>query len=60
MIELAARIEAKRLRFDELPETKVHVDGDRESRSERVNLPERVEPGATYRNVEARWAVRLS
>jgi hypothetical protein len=70
-IEIGARASAKKLRFRRKPETKVDYKGrtrvreedriedielDTESRTERHNLPEEVEPGVTYRDVEVGWA----
>ena len=58
-IEMGARVKAKRLRFKEVPETEVEFSGepepDSESGSDRKNLPEEVEPGVTYRDVEVVW-----
>jgi hypothetical protein len=58
-VEMGARVKAKRLRFKKVPETEVEFKGepepDSESGSERKNLPEEVEPGVTYRDVEVRW-----
>jgi hypothetical protein len=58
-VEMGARVKAKRLRFKRVPETEVQFPGepepDSESGSERKNLPEEVEPGVTYRDVEVRW-----
>jgi hypothetical protein len=58
-IEMGARVKAKRLRFKRAPETDVEFTGEpehaSESGSERKNLPEEVEPGVTYRDVEVRW-----
>jgi hypothetical protein len=58
-IEMGARVTAKRLRFKQVPETEVEFGGepepDSESGSDRKNLPEEVEPGVTYRDVEVRW-----
>jgi hypothetical protein len=34
------------------------IELDSESGSERENLPEEVEPGVTYRDVEVGWAAR--
>jgi hypothetical protein len=65
-IELVASVEADELRFDEPPETEVrfHGEPDHESASgsDRTNLPERVEPGVTYRDVHVdyRLASRLA
>jgi hypothetical protein len=64
-IELVASVEAAKLRFDESPETEVRSFGEpwdeSASGSDRVNLPEKVEPDMTYRNVrvEYRLATRL-
>jgi hypothetical protein len=58
-VEIGAR--CWRLRFRKRPKVKVEFagEGHRETRSasesERVNLPEQVEPGVTYRDVEVRW-----
>ncbi len=65
-VEIGASVRAKRLRFREKPKTKVELHGESRvgdrhqelemaSGSERVNLPEEVEPGVTYRNVRVRW-----
>jgi hypothetical protein len=65
-IEIGAAAKAKRLRFRQKPEVDVEVhgetrEGDRrveaesESGSVRRNLPEEVEPGVTYRDVEVGW-----
>jgi hypothetical protein len=72
-IEIGARATARKLRFRRKPETKVEIEGgtrvrsdqgieeielESESGSERRNLPEEVEPGVTYRDVEIGWAAR--
>jgi hypothetical protein len=72
-IEIGAAAKARRLRFRRKPKTNVEFEGrtrirsderiedvelDTESRSERHNLPEEVEPGVTYRDVEVGWAAR--
>jgi hypothetical protein len=58
-VEMGARVKAKRLRFKHVPETKVEFHGEpdieSDSGSERKNLPDEVEPGVTYRDVEVRW-----
>jgi hypothetical protein len=56
-VEIGASAKAKRLRFDSIPETDVQSRGDERSfsKGERVNLPDEVEPGVEYRDVEARW-----
>jgi hypothetical protein len=52
-IEFEATVEAKELRFEEVPETDVSFSGepdhDSTSGTERRNLPDEVEPGVTYR-----------
>jgi hypothetical protein len=72
-IEIGAAAKARRLRFRRKPETKVTFEGrtriksdegieeiklDSDSGSERNNLPDEVEPGVTYREVEVGWAAR--
>jgi hypothetical protein len=72
-IEIGAAARARKLRFRRKPKTKVEFEGrtrvrsddrieeiemESESGSERRNLPEEVEPGVTYRNVEVGWAAR--
>jgi hypothetical protein len=58
-IEIGAAVRAKRLRFHKKPETEVRFQGqpdiDSVSGSERENLPEKVEPGVTYRDIRVRW-----
>ena len=64
-IELDASVSADELRFTEAPETEVRFFGEpgheSDSRSVRVNLPERVEAGVTYRDVRVdyRLATRI-
>jgi hypothetical protein len=72
-VEIGARVSAKKLRFRRKPETKVEFEGgtrvrsderiedvelESDSRTERRNLPEEVEPGVTYHNVEVGWAAQ--
>ena len=72
-IEIGAVVRARRLRFRRKPETEVEFEGrtrmpsddriedvelETDSDSERRNLPDEVEPGVTYRNVEMGWAAR--
>jgi hypothetical protein len=65
-IELLASVQANQLRFDERPQTEVRFFGEpgheSASGSDRTNLPERVEPGVTYREVRVdyRLASRLA
>ena len=69
-IEIGAAARAKRLRFRSKPKTRTEleaetrvrsdraveaIEGETHSHSERRNLPEEVEPGVTYRNVEVGW-----
>jgi hypothetical protein len=64
-VEIAARVRAAELRFECRP--RVEIGGHANAaatfihESERDNLPDEVEPGATYRDVEVRWrlAARL-
>jgi len=61
-IEVLTGVRAKSLRFGRVPETKVSFSGEPAERSssktERENLPEEVDPGVTYRDVEVRWQAR--
>ena len=72
-IEVGATVKARRLRFRRKPDTNVEFEGrtqirsddriedvdlETDSQTERRNLPEEVEPGVTYRNVEVGWAAR--
>ena len=54
-IEFGARIDAKEMRFKDVPETEVEFFGNPGHESEhgdrRTNLPAEVEAGKTYRNV---------
>ena len=58
-IEIGATVRADRMRFDRRPETDVEFVGrsveEEGSGSERVNLPDEVEPGKTYRDVRVGW-----
>lgn len=59
-IDITTNVRAKELRFGILPEVKVRFEGEpgQESAiwSDRGNLPDEVEPGATYRDVEVDWS----
>jgi hypothetical protein len=70
-VEIGARVKARKMRFLSKPKTKVEFEGktrarsddriedveiESDSHSERRNLPDEVEPGVTYRNVEVGWA----
>ena len=69
-IQIGAAARARRLRFRRKPKTDVRVEGgtrvrsdrgveelevESDSHTERRNLPEEVEPGVTYRDVEVGW-----
>ncbi len=64
-IEFTASMKADELRFDEVPDTDVRFFGEPDhesaSGSDRENLPEKVEPGVTYRDVKVdyRLATRV-
>ena len=61
-VEISTSVRARELRFGVVPETRVWFEGEPEvrssSRTERENLPDEVEPGVTYRDVEVRWRAR--
>jgi hypothetical protein len=60
-IEIGAVAKAKKLRFETKPETKLEFPDSAPtsgSHTERKNLPDEVEPGVTYRDVEVRWRAR--
>ena len=65
-IELLASVQANQLRFGSRPQIEVRFFGEpgheSASGSDRTNLPERVEPGVTYRDVRVdyRLASRLA
>ena len=55
-VEIAANVKARELRFDEVPEPKVHPP----AQTERENLPEKVRPehaGITFRNISVRMRI---
>ena len=58
-VEIGAMTRARRVRFRRVPDTEVTFEGEPEqvsdSHTERENLPDQVEPGVTYRDVEVRW-----
>jgi hypothetical protein len=61
-VEVFTSVRADELRFESVPETKVSFEGEPAERSssktERENLPDEVEAGVTYRNIEVRWQAR--
>jgi hypothetical protein len=57
-IEIGAAIKAKKLRIDSKPDSDSRYEGDWTSVSDRNNLPDEVEEGVTYRDVEIRWDVK--
>ena len=60
-IDFTAKVKAQKLRFDEVPKTKVrfwgHPERDSVSGTERRNLPEEVRRGVTYRDVSVRLRI---
>ena len=54
-IEVGAAVKAKKLRFKSVPDTDVRLSDGSRPKSERKNLPDKVEPGVTYRDIEVRW-----
>jgi hypothetical protein len=67
-IEIGAVVKAKKLRFNKTPKTNVEFEKRSEGRlegalpqietasgSKRENLPDKVEPNKTYRDVHIRW-----
>ena len=72
-VEIGAAARARRLRFRSKPKTEVRtyartwvrsetgleeIEGEASSEGERRNLPDEVEPGVIYRDVEVGWAAR--
>ena len=73
-IEVGAVARARKLRFRSKPKSDVEFRGgtrfraddgsveeldlETDEQTERRNLPDEVEPGVTYRNVEVGWAAR--
>ncbi|HKG35892.1 MAG TPA: hypothetical protein VKA89_05585 [Solirubrobacterales bacterium] len=59
-VEIGAAASARRIRFRRKPRTRVEFGGrpeiESDSRTERENLPEEVEPGEVYRDVRVSWA----
>jgi hypothetical protein len=55
-------VRAKEIRFGRVPEPKVSYFGEpafeKSSEVERKNLPEEIEPGVTYEDVEVSWTAR--
>jgi hypothetical protein len=60
-VEIAATVRAEEVRWECAPEASVRVHSDSPASAERVsereNLPETVEPGVTYRDIEVSWRV---
>jgi hypothetical protein len=58
-VEIGASAKARSVRFGRVPETEATFDpgqdGDSESEARRHNLPDEVEPGVTYRDVQVSW-----
>lgn len=61
-VDVLTSVRAKELRFGKVPDPKVWFEGEPAERSssetERRNLPDEVEPGVEYRDVEVRWRAR--
>jgi hypothetical protein len=72
-IEIGAAAKARKLRFRSKPKTRVEFEGrtrvksddrvedvelETDSGTERRNLPDEVEPGVTYRDVEVGWVAQ--
>jgi hypothetical protein len=61
-VEILCGVRARELRFGTVPEAKLSFEGEpgvsSSTRTERGNLPDRVEPQVTYRNVTVRWRAR--
>jgi hypothetical protein len=61
-VEVFTKVRARSVRHGTRPQTKVWFEGEpaelSSTRTERENLPDEVEPGVTYRNVEVRWQAR--
>jgi hypothetical protein len=60
-LEMAASVRAKEVRFECVPQVRVVAYADvptsAEQASERENLPDKLEPGVTYRDFAVRWRV---
>jgi hypothetical protein len=63
-VDVTTRVRAKELRFGSVPEVRVWFAGEpgfkASSLTERKNLPDEVEPGVTYRDVDVRWEARAT
>jgi hypothetical protein len=59
-VDVTTSVRAKELRFGIVPEVKVRFDGEpaQESAtwSDRGSLPDQVEPGVAYRDVDVGWS----
>lgn len=60
-ISISGSVRERELHFEIVPNQKVEFSGthkrNTESKSERNNLPESVQPGVTYRNIEIRFTI---
>ena len=60
-VEISAVVKARELRFEEVPETEARFSGHPERESvrgtERENLPDKVQPGVTYRDPKIRLRI---
>jgi hypothetical protein len=61
-VDVSTSVRARELRFGVIPETSVSFEGEpavrSSSRAERENLPDELEPGVTYRDIQVRWRAR--
>lgn len=59
LVEIRAAVRADSLKFERTPvthlELKAEPEGETSSRTERENIPEKAEPGVTYRDVRIAW-----
>ncbi len=60
-VEISAKVKARELYFEEVPETRTrfwgHPERESVSGTERENLPDEVESGVTYRDASVRLRI---
>ena len=60
-VEIAARVRARELRFESKPNVRVVVYSDAPAEGgtegERDGLPDELQPGVTYHDIDVRWRV---
>jgi hypothetical protein len=63
-VEISPSVKADEIRFECKPEVRVTAHSTHparaETRSERDNLPDEVEPGVTYRDIAVRWSASVT